>query len=815
MCSRRVRVGTLVAIRLVCGGFAQALGPTPIPIFLSDNHAGSFGWMARTFPLDEPHFLLLIDAHSDASSVNHSDAVRLGLRRVRDREARAKRVEEWLRSGRIQAFNWIEPLMPQPINGVLWVAGAKLDAQALEAHQIEAAGQVDSRVEFEAREAGALGERWRVADLDGFSVWEPPDLPLLVSIDLDFFHAMPEAEAERAFATIWEKIMSLPRLAGISFAVSRPWLADDSEADQLVAMALNAAGEIENAEIEIATSEANAPDDSLKAAEFLEKNQEIPRYDWNHPGSKVQSRQGKTLRLVVDHAVESADGIWRVDAANSVVVRVASASQGRTRWWQLEPGSATFDLLPLTGMGKDFSPHGTGRAVWQRRRFLGESGDGAWSLKIPDGPQAWGRLRVEAEVETSEGWQRATLREIRVQTGSGFRRALSGQFRAPYVFGIGLAHKDGRSGPETGMGFDCANFLIAAWRETGRWLPWSDPGGLRQRLTTVAERVAVNDTVVLPPDAADKGLIIDFGAHVAALWEDREPFGVLDQNDLLAHHLGGFPELKTLGELASSRGIFAVRMLSPKSAASIWFGGDVVLEKAAPDLTILTQAKGAPIAVNLEGVAVENASTLPGGRYRFVFPSTHLQMLAQAGVTVISLANNHAGDAGADGFRECVAAAKAFGIGVAGTRDFHAPMLSTEPPIALLAASLFSSKETDDLMVTLPRDADALAEKMRELRDQKIAVVMMLHGGDEYSEAVNYDQQHWARWSVDHGAALVLFAHPHVVQPLDSYRGRPVAFSLGNLIYPNALQGADSGILLRADFDEHGTVVEIKTIPVP
>lgn len=821
MFNRLVKLSTAAAFFFAVPGTAVAAGPLPIPVFFADNHAESFGWIARTFPLDTPHCLILIDAHSDASAVNHSDAIREGLRRVRDRGERAKRVTDWRGSGRIQAFNWIEPLMPRPVDRVLWLAAPKLEAGEIESLRVEAIDQIDSRIEFEARAAGALGVRWQVVDLAGFAGGKTPDLPVMVSIDLDFFHGLGEDAAESAFEVIWKHLMSLPRLSGISFAVSRPWLADDTEAERLVRMALTAAGDIGNAEITIAYDETPGPDHSRKAGEFLARNEEVPRFDWHRPGGELKAGlalpKENPLSLVVDDAVESIDGIWRVESGDPVVVRVAPAAPpttGRTRWWLLEPGTATVDLLPESGLGKNFSPEGTGRAVWQRRRFFGETQDGAWRVPIPEGSGGWGRWRVEAEVETGNGWQPAAIREIRVQSGSGFRRALSGQFRAPYVFGIGLAQQDGLTGPETGLGFDCANFLIAAWRETGRWIPWGDPGDLRKHLSTLAERAGVNDQVTLESEAIERGVVIDFGSHVAALWEDRVPTGVLDAGDLLAHHLGGLPELKTLGDLAGTRGSFAVRRLNEKPVTRIWFGGDVVLGTDAPDLSVLAATRGEPTVINLEGVGIRKAARLPG-RYRFVFPSAHLKSLGEAGITAVSLANNHAGDAGAAGFRECVEEATSLGLGIAGIRNPDAPLISKTPPIALLAASLFASKETNDLITVLPRDSGAMAQELRSLRDKKISAVVMLHGGDEYASEVNAEQKQWARWCVDQGAVLVVFSHPHVAQALDSFRGRPVAFSLGNLIYPEALQGADDGAWLRVDFAEDGTVLNAGLVPLP
>jgi hypothetical protein len=114
---RRIKGPIRSAWWIFCFAFllksAGGMSPSAIPVFLSDDHAETFAWMTREFPMDEAHALLLVDAHADSSAVNHSDALRQALRRVSTLEERASRVSAWRRSGRIQAFNWIETLMPR------------------------------------------------------------------------------------------------------------------------------------------------------------------------------------------------------------------------------------------------------------------------------------------------------------------------------------------------------------------------------------------------------------------------------------------------------------------------------------------------------------------------------------------------------------------------------------------------------------------------------------------------------------------------------------------------------------------------------
>ena len=51
----------------------------------------------------------------------------------------------------------------------------------------------------------------------------------------------------------------------------------------------------------------------------------------------------------------------------------------------------------------------------------------------------------------------------------------------------------------------------------------------------------------------------------------------------------------------------------------------------------------------------------------------------------------------------------------------------------------------------------------------------MVHWGIENSEKITDEQSELARWLIDRGVDLVVGSHPHCVQPLDFYHGRPIA----------------------------------------
>lgn len=330
-------------------------------MFLADNHAETAGWITRNFDIDDSYVLVLVDAHSDASAAERSEELREEMRRVVSEKERANRVESWRREGRLQAFNWIEPLMPRPLDHVLWLAAPTLDNIQRAVKNLEAIDSLDGRLEVEPRSAGSFARRWETSDLKGFREWSPGSRKVILAIDLDFFAGMNPADREENFEAIWERAMDWPGLAGVAFAVSRPWLTDDAEADALVSLAVEAVRHTRGARLELDASMDDRPDASLKATEL---KRPVPRWDLAKasPGTRMKlcelgerlaitdrkltwlpsiwEEEFGTSKIVPASGEIDCDGVWRFPLGKEPVLRIEASGEmtGRTRWFLLEPG---------------------------------------------------------------------------------------------------------------------------------------------------------------------------------------------------------------------------------------------------------------------------------------------------------------------------------------------------------------------------------------------------------------------------------------------------------------------------------------------
>ena len=210
------------------------------------------------------------------------------------------------------------------------------------------------------------------------------------------------------------------------------------------------------------------------------------------------------------------------------------------------------------------------------------------------------------------------------------------------------------------------------------------------------------------------------------------------------------------------------------------------LAAAAPLLQAADVAFG-----NLEGVLMDGGQPAkqcrdPSACYLFRSPSRFARTFAEAGFTVMSLANNHARDFGEEGRSATMAALAAAGLRHSGRAGDIASWTLDGLRVALIAFAPFKGSWP---MLDLPAATAAVAE----LAAAHEVVIVSLHAGAEGPGAEHLpfavewyygenrgDVVRFARAMVDAGADLVLGHGPHLPRAMELYRGRLIAYSLGN-----------------------------------
>jgi poly-gamma-glutamate synthesis protein (capsule biosynthesis protein) len=193
---------------------------------------------------------------------------------------------------------------------------------------------------------------------------------------------------------------------------------------------------------------------------------------------------------------------------------------------------------------------------------------------------------------------------------------------------------------------------------------------------------------------------------------------------------------------------------------------------------------------NLEGTFTDRGAAMPK-TYTFRTPPRHARGLAEAGIDVVSLGNNHSMDFGEEGLLDTLAALDAAGIkhAGAGVDDWSArrPAFVEANGLRLAFLSYNAAPGAPPAGPATPGVAWASFEAIRQdvalALDDADLVIVSLHAGVEYQDAPSYEQRALARAAVDAGAVLVLGHHAHVLQGWERYGEGLIVYGLGNFVF--------------------------------
>lgn len=194
--------------------------------------------------------------------------------------------------------------------------------------------------------------------------------------------------------------------------------------------------------------------------------------------------------------------------------------------------------------------------------------------------------------------------------------------------------------------------------------------------------------------------------------------------------------------------------------------------------------------------------------------------LKEAGFDVISIANNHSGDLGAEGFRNTLDALDRqdiVAIGGSATEDRQEPVIIERNGILIGFAAYTIGKLAISREISINRlvEEDILND-IASLAGRCDHIVISLHWGTEMAYYPSPEQIDLAHRLIDAGATLILGHHPHTMQAIERYRGGLIAYSLGMFQFeprwPHNI--SREAIMLSVDLQKNGIVGEHRVTPL-
>ncbi len=267
--------------------------------------------------------------------------------------------------------------------------------------------------------------------------------------------------------------------------------------------------------------------------------------------------------------------------------------------------------------------------------------------------------------------------------------------------------------------------------------------------------------------------------------------------------------------------------------------GDVMLGTTVPEGHLPPDGAGSVIAdvrplledadltfINLEGPLCDTGETKKcrssKNCYAFRSPTEYGQSLKEAGVDLASTANNHSGDFGEECRRATEATLDSLGIAWSGAPGTVATVERNGLRIGMVA--FHTSPSCNHL-----NNHTTAAGLVRVAAAEHDIVIVSFHGGAEGGKALHVprgrekfhgedrgDLRAFSRAVVDAGAHLVIGHGPHVVRGIEFYKGRLIAYSLGNFATYGRfnLRGPQGlGAVLEVELDRVGDFTAGRILP--
>jgi poly-gamma-glutamate synthesis protein (capsule biosynthesis protein) len=200
----------------------------------------------------------------------------------------------------------------------------------------------------------------------------------------------------------------------------------------------------------------------------------------------------------------------------------------------------------------------------------------------------------------------------------------------------------------------------------------------------------------------------------------------------------------------------------------------------------------------------------------FKTPRSYADAMKKAGFDVLTTANNHALDAGASGVRETAAYLDHLGIAHTGT-DYDAPAIVVHDGVRI--AYLAYTYGTNGIHSPFPGavrriNLTRMKANIAWARQRADLVIVLPHWGAEYSSVPESRIRTMAKALIDAGADLILGSHPHVVRPVEKYKGHYIVYSMGNFVSGMSDHDTDLGIMVKATVVKRDTGTRVASLTV-
>lgn len=215
---------------------------------------------------------------------------------------------------------------------------------------------------------------------------------------------------------------------------------------------------------------------------------------------------------------------------------------------------------------------------------------------------------------------------------------------------------------------------------------------------------------------------------------------------------------------------------------------------------------------NLEAPQIKNCPVTREGMV-FCGSDKNIEGLSFAGIDIISLANNHAGNHGSVGVLETTKLLREANIEVTGIDPPAGGVVVLENKGIKFGFLGYNDISSPQPGVT-DAEEDVIKREIAEAKKVADVVIVTFHWGVEYRNQPDERQIYLGRLAIDSGADLVIGNHPHWIQPVEFYQGKLITYAHGNFIFDQEWsQKTKEGVVGKYTFFGQD-LIDVEYLPV-
>ena len=187
--------------------------------------------------------------------------------------------------------------------------------------------------------------------------------------------------------------------------------------------------------------------------------------------------------------------------------------------------------------------------------------------------------------------------------------------------------------------------------------------------------------------------------------------------------------------------------------------------------------------VNLEGPLTTSTDMRENRKFNFRGDPAYVSILSGSSVEIANVANNHALDFGQKGLYETASVLEGEGIGCSGFgREYYTDVNGVR--VGSLGFTEWDYTQSQ------------IESAVREARKNCDLLIVSIHWGTERQYSATDVQKRLGRAIIDAGADVVIGNHPHVYGGIELYKGKYIAYSLGNFCFGGNSNPEDKDCLI-------------------